>query len=156
MPADLTASNAVDTSIRVNGEAVLGGRLWLLGRGAMELPKDLDIPVLSAATARGSFDLIQTDVPAPAGKFLTLVPSEVNGRTVFSLRLLDLLGNAELTGASTGSFSGTAVAAATIGQPNISTGLRKRTFVRETRSEISRRASSRIANRPQMLMKSSR
>ena len=114
VPADLTASDAVDTSIHVNGEAVLAGRLWLLGRGAMELPEDLDLPVLSAATVTGSFDLIQTDVPAPAGKFLTLVPSEVNGRTVFSLRLLDLPGNAELTGASAGNFSGSAVAAATI------------------------------------------
>ncbi|MCE2874201.1 MAG: FG-GAP-like repeat-containing protein [Planctomycetaceae bacterium] len=105
-----------DYSVRVNTTANLAGRVWLLGisGGASTLPADLDLPVLSCATANGFFDLIQTDVPPPAGKFLTLVPSVVNGRTVFSLRLLDLPGNAELTGASTGNFSGTAVAAETI------------------------------------------
>jgi hypothetical protein len=105
-----------DYSVRVNTTANLAGRVWLLGvsGGASTLPANLDLPVLSCATANGFFDLIQTDVPPPAGKFLTLVPSVVNGRTVFSLRLLDLPGNAELTGASTGSFSGTAVAAETI------------------------------------------
>jgi hypothetical protein len=105
-----------DYSVRVNNTANLAGRVWLLGvsGGASTLPANLDVPVLSCATANGFFDLIQTDVPPPAGKFLTLVPSSVNGRTVFSLRLLDLPGNAELTGASTGSFSGTAVAAETI------------------------------------------
>jgi len=105
-----------DYSVRVNTTANLAGRVWLLGvsGGASTLPANLDLPVLSCATANGFFDLIQTDVPPPAGKFLTLVPSVVNGRTVFSLRLLDLPGNAELTGASTGNFSGTAVAAAPI------------------------------------------
>jgi hypothetical protein len=38
----------------------------------------------------------------------------VNGRTVLSLRLLPLPGNAELAGASAGTFAGTAVAAETI------------------------------------------
>jgi hypothetical protein len=60
----------------------------------------------------GNFDIIQTTVPAPSGKFLALVPSAgVQGQTLYSLRLLDLTGNASLSGASSGGFSGTAVAA---------------------------------------------
>ncbi len=105
-----------DYSIRVGSTAQLAGRLWLLGvaAGGTELPIDLNLPVLSAALVQGSFDLIQTDVPPPAGYFLTLVPEDVNGRTVLSLRLLPLPGNAELEGANAGNFVGTAVAAETI------------------------------------------
>ena len=105
-----------DCSVRVSTTANLAGRVWLTAAASATgaLPADLDVPVLSAASVNGFFDLIQSDLPAPAGKFLTLVPHDVNGRTVFSLRLLDLPGNAELTSGSTGNFSGAAVAAATI------------------------------------------
>ena len=105
-----------DYSIRVGGTANLAGRLWLLGvTGAgTTLPENLNIPVLSAGTVNGNFDLIQSELPPPPGFFLTLVPEDVNGRTVFSLRLLPLPGGGELTASSTGTFSGKAVAAETI------------------------------------------
>ena len=105
-----------DYSVRVGTEATLAGRVWVRGilGGGSALPEDLDVPVLSAQTITGTFDLIQTEVPPPAGYFLTLVPSSVNGRTLLSLKLLPLPGNAELSGANTGTFSGTAVAAETI------------------------------------------
>jgi len=76
------------------------------------LPADLNIPVLRSGNPVGNFDIIQTTVPAPQGKFLALVPSAgALGQTLYSLRLLDLTGNANLTGANTGGFSGSAVAA---------------------------------------------
>jgi len=62
----------------------------------------------------GNFDLIQTEVPPPAGKFLTLVPETVSGRTVLSLRLLDIQTSGSLAGSTTGSYSGRAVTASTI------------------------------------------
>lgn len=115
VPASASAPGN-DHSVRVGSTANLAGRLWLLGLhgGAATLPADLDLPVLSAGAIHGTFDLIQTEVPPPQGSFLTLVPSDVNGRTLLSLRLLPLPGNAELTGAFTGTFTGTAVAAETI------------------------------------------
>ncbi|MBM4006675.1 MAG: hypothetical protein FJ292_03785 [Planctomycetes bacterium] len=105
-----------DHSIRVTGKAQLAGRLWLLGvhGAASALPEDLDLPVLSAGEVEGTFDLIQTEVPPPPGFFVTLVPEDVDGRTVLSLRLLALPGGGELTASSTGTFSGKAVAAETI------------------------------------------
>jgi hypothetical protein len=105
-----------DFSIRVGGTANLAGRLWLLGVAGAQgsLPQTLDIPVLSAGMVNGNFDLIQSELPPPPGFFLTLVPEDVNGRTVFSLRLLPLPGGGELTASSTGSFTGRAVAAETI------------------------------------------
>ena len=105
-----------DHSIRVGNSANLAGRLWLLGVSGANgvLPEDLNLPVLSAGTVQGNFDLIQSELPPPPGFFLTLVPEDVNGRTVFSLRLLPLPGNAELSGASAGAYSGSAVAAETI------------------------------------------
>ncbi|MFM7807263.1 MAG: FG-GAP-like repeat-containing protein, partial [Planctomycetota bacterium] len=114
VPVDLSvpASGQPDHSIDVSGTSTLAGRIWLLGSGASVLPADLNIPVLRSGNPVGSFDIIQTTVPAPAGKFLALVPSAgVLGQTLYSLRLLDLTGNASLTGASTGGFSGSAVAA---------------------------------------------
>jgi alpha-tubulin suppressor-like RCC1 family protein len=114
VPVDLSvpASGQPDHSIDVSGTATLAGRIWLLGSGASVLPADLDIPVLRSGNPVGSFDIIQTTVPAPAGKFLALVPSAgVLGQTLYSLRLLDLTGSTSLTGASTGGFSGSAVAA---------------------------------------------
>jgi len=110
-----TASN--DYSIRVGTSANLAGRLWLLGvsGGGSTLPLDLNVPVLSAGSVNGSFDLIQTEVPPPAGKFLTLVPETVSGRTVLSLRLLDIQSSGSLAGSDiTRTYEGSAVAAATI------------------------------------------
>ncbi|MFZ4723385.1 MAG: RCC1 domain-containing protein [Phycisphaerales bacterium] len=113
-----SAASAVgnDYSIRVGSTANLAGRLWLLGvSGAgSTLPENLNVPVLSAGMVNGNFDLIQSELPPPPGFFLTLVPEDVNGRTVFSLRLLPLPGGGELTASSTGSFTGRAVAAETI------------------------------------------
>ena len=105
-----------DFSIRVGSEAKLAGRLWLLGTpdSGATLPENLDVPVLSAGTVSGCFDLIQSDLAPPPGRFLTVVPTEVNGRTVLSLRLLPLTRGAGLTSAGVGSFSGSAVAAETI------------------------------------------
>ena len=116
VPVDLTVpSSAQDHSIDVGGTATLAGRVWLLASGASVLPYDLNMPVLRCATLVNTFDIIQTTVPAPPGKFLALVPSVgVQGTTLYSLRLLDLSGAASLTGGSTGVFSGTAVAAETI------------------------------------------
>ena len=116
VPVDLTVpSSAQDHSIDVGGTATLAGRVWLLASGASVLPYDLNMPVLRCATPVNTFDIIQTTVPAPPGKFLALVPSVgVQGTTLYSLRLLDLSGAASLTGGSTGVFSGTAVAAETI------------------------------------------
>jgi alpha-tubulin suppressor-like RCC1 family protein len=106
-----------DFAIRVGSTANLAGRVWLLGvsGGGSTLPLDLDIPVLSAGTVNGNFDLIQTEVPPPAGKFLTLVPSAgVTGGTLLSLRLLDIQSSGSLAGSTSGSYSGSAVAAATV------------------------------------------
>lgn len=113
VPVDLSLpSSAQDHSIDVGGVANMAGRVWLLGSGASVLPADLDIPVLRAGTPSGTFDIIQTSVPPPPGKFLALVPQAgATGQTTYSLRLLDLPGNGSLTGTTTGSFSGEAVAA---------------------------------------------
>lgn len=114
VPVDLAvpASQRPDHSIDVLGTANLAGRIYLLGSGASTLPADLDIPVLRSANPVSTFDIVQTNVPAPAGKFLALVPSAgFQGTTLYSLRLLDLPGNASLTGTAAGGFSGVAVAA---------------------------------------------
>jgi alpha-tubulin suppressor-like RCC1 family protein len=115
-PAATVAGN--DFSIRVTNAATLAGRLWLLGvsGGGATLPLDLDIPVLSAGSVNGTFDLIQTEVPPPEGKFLTLVPSSglTGGGTLLSMRLLDIQTSGSLAGSTSGSYSGNAVAAATV------------------------------------------
>lgn len=113
VPADLAdASTWGNHSVSVSGAATMAGRVWLLGSGASTLPADLNIPVVVTGNPQGTFDVIQTTVPPPAGKFLTLVPSSsLGGGTTYSLRLLDLPGSASLTGASSGTFVGTAVAA---------------------------------------------
>jgi hypothetical protein len=106
-----------DQSIRVTGTANLAGRLWLLGVSGVSttLPADLSVPVLSAGSVNGFFDLIQTEVPPPAGKFLALVPEDVAGRTVLSLRLLDIQTGGSLSDdAGVDTYPGRAVAAATI------------------------------------------
>lgn len=113
VPIDLSDSTTwPNHRIDVGGTARIGGRIWLIARGAEVLPADLDIPVLRAGTPSGTFDIIQTSVPSPPGKFLALVPQAgATGQTMYSLRLLDLLGDGSLTGTTTGSFSGEAVAA---------------------------------------------
>ncbi|MEY4173010.1 MAG: hypothetical protein RI900_175, partial [Actinomycetota bacterium] len=113
VPVDLTVpSSQQDFSIDVGGTATLAGRVWLVASGASVLPADLNIPVVRAGSTVGTFDVIQTTVPPPAGKFLALVPSSaVAGVTTYSLRLLDLPGTASLTGAATSAYAGTAVAA---------------------------------------------
>jgi alpha-tubulin suppressor-like RCC1 family protein len=107
-------SHVVDTTIRVDRMATLAGRLWLLAGESSVLPEDLNVPVLSAATVVGNFDLIQTDVSPPPGFFLTLVPEDVNGRTVLSLRLLPLSVGGSLSGSTGTVFSGSTVGAETI------------------------------------------
>ena len=99
-------------SISVSGDATMAGRVWLVGSGASVLPSNLNVPVLVAGNPIGSFDVIQTTVPAPSGKFLSLVQDEsLGGGTTYSLRLIDLPGSASLNGSQPGGFSGTAVAA---------------------------------------------
>jgi hypothetical protein len=115
VPVDLSLpSGAQDHSIAVGSTATLAGRVWLLGSGASVLPADLDIPVLGATNVVGTFDVVQTNVPAPAGKFLALVPVPTLAGTEYRLRLLDLPGSGTLSGASAGPFAGLAVAAETM------------------------------------------
>jgi alpha-tubulin suppressor-like RCC1 family protein len=96
--------------LKVTTDANLSGRLWLFTAGE-DLPDDLDMPVLTCATANGYFDILQSDIAPPAGKFLTLVPSDVNGRTVFSLQLLPMPSAANLSSTTGASASGVAIAA---------------------------------------------
>ena len=102
--------------ITVTQSATVAGRLWLLASGdsPAQLPESLNVPVLSASTVVGNFDLLQTDVPPPPGFFLTLVPEDVNGRTVLSLRLLPLSVGGTLSGSTGTVFSGRTVGAETI------------------------------------------
>jgi len=111
--ADLADPSSWDDHvITVSETATLAGRLWLIASGASVLPSDLNVPVLVAGDPRGIFDVIQSTVPPPPGKFLALVASEsLGGGTTYSLRLLDLPGSASLTDGSSGTFVGTAVAA---------------------------------------------
>jgi alpha-tubulin suppressor-like RCC1 family protein len=113
VPVDLSApSTWGNHSIAVSGIADMAGRVWLLGSGASVLPANLNVPVLTTGEPKGSFDVIQTSVPPPPGKFLALVSADsLGGGTAYSLRLLDLPGGASLTGGSSDSFSGNAVAA---------------------------------------------
>jgi hypothetical protein len=69
------------------------------------------MPVLTCATANGYFDILQSDIAPPVGKFLTLVPSDVDGRTVFSLKLLPMPSAANLSSTTGASASGVAIAA---------------------------------------------
>ena len=116
VPVDLSnPSTWGDHSITVSGEALMSGRVWLLARGASQLPANLNVPVLTAGDPKATFDVIQTTVPPPSGKFLTLVQSDsLGGGTTYSLRLLDLPGSAALTNGSAASYAGEAVAAETM------------------------------------------
>ena len=101
--------------IHVQGAAVLAGTMVVQFAPRPSLPPDMpDIAVMSCGAAFGSFDVLTSNVPAPAGKFLTLLPEDVNGRTVLTLRLIDLPTGGQITTGSATSFNGTAVAAATL------------------------------------------
>ena len=101
--------------IRVESAAMLAGTIVVQFAPSPVLPSDMpDIAVMSCGAALGSFDVLTSNVPAPAGKFLTLLPEDVNGRTVLTLRLIDLPMGGQITSGSATSFNGTAVAAATI------------------------------------------
>lgn len=77
-------------SVTVTGVADLSGRLWVLASGAATLPEGLNVPVISAGDPRGSFAVLQSTLPAPPGKFLTLVPSAGLAGTSYSLQLRSL------------------------------------------------------------------
>jgi len=113
--ADFTQPVQPDNSIAVGSAATLSGRIWLVGTGANVLPDGLDIPVLSTPVTNGFFDIIESTVPAPKGKFLTLVPvSAAAGGVSYNLRLLPLTSGGSLTGALPGTYSGSVVAAETM------------------------------------------
>ena len=111
--ADLADPSSWDDHIiTVSNTAALAGRLWLIGSGASVLPDDLNIPVLVAGNPEGIFDVIQSTVPPPPGKFLALIASEsLGGGTTYSLQLLSLPVAASLVDGQTSSYAGTAVAA---------------------------------------------
>jgi hypothetical protein len=112
IPLDLSTPGSSGHAVEVSTTANMAGRIWLLASGAVTLPADLDIPVVTTPDPHGAFDLVQSTLPPPAGKFLTLVPtSSLTGHTTYSLRLLDLPSGTSLSGANAGGFSGTAVAA---------------------------------------------
>ena len=110
---DASAPAGGDTgSISVSGQARLAGRIWLIGTGGTALPDDLFVPVLDAGQFVGSFDLIQSTLPAPPGKFLTLVPTTALGGSGYALALLPLPGSGgSPTSTQPGGFDGAAVAA---------------------------------------------
>jgi alpha-tubulin suppressor-like RCC1 family protein len=115
VPVDLSQPmSSQDHSIDVGGMATMAGRVWLLASGAGVLPADLDVGVLRSGSPVGTFDIVQTNVPPPAGKFLALVPVAGLVGTEYRLRLLDLPGSGALSGASAGPFAGAAIAAETM------------------------------------------
>ncbi|MCE2875096.1 MAG: FG-GAP-like repeat-containing protein, partial [Planctomycetaceae bacterium] len=105
-------------SLAVSATANLAGTLkvdFLGCDGCTEVPESFDAaPVLSAGAVSGMFELLQSSLPPPAGRFLTLVPETVNGRTVLTLRLFDLSRGAQLSGGAAGAFTGRAVAASAL------------------------------------------
>ena len=105
-----TSESASGPLLQVTTIAKLAGRMMVVS-GANGFPEDLDTPVITCGTADGFFDILQSDIAPPAGKFLTLVPSDVNGRTVFSLRLLPMPSAANLSSTTGASASGVAIAA---------------------------------------------
>ena len=107
-----------DHSIDVTSTAALAGRIWLYGSGASVLPLDLDIPVLRCGTPIKSFDFIESNVRAPDGWFLTVVPSMSGPQVLYSLRLHALPGGGEAQASSDGTASGRAIAAEVIDVDN--------------------------------------
>lgn len=93
VPVDLTQPSAAqDHSIDVGGLARLQGRVWLLATGASALPADFSVPVVNAGSYDGLFSIIQSTLPAPSGKFTTLVPTAglAGGGSTWTLALRDL------------------------------------------------------------------
>ncbi|MFM7050742.1 MAG: FG-GAP-like repeat-containing protein [Planctomycetota bacterium] len=115
-PIDLSLPMSVqDHSIDVGGVARLRGRLWVLASGATQLPADLSVPIVNAGSFDGTFSILQTTVPAPAGKFATLVPSSgFAGGATWSLALRDLPSALNPGEGATGTVAGSAVAAETM------------------------------------------
>jgi hypothetical protein len=116
VPVDLTQPlGSQDNSIRVTGLARLRGRIWLLPTGASALPANLSVPIVSASSFDGTFSVIKSDVPAAAGKFLTLVPSaSLDGGTTWSLALRDLAPSFNATEGGSVAVSGAVVDARAI------------------------------------------
>lgn len=113
--ADLASTPMPDHAIDVTGTAALAGRIWLVATGASSLPADLDIPVLTSSNPQGFFDIIETTVPPPPGKFLTLVPTFGGvGGVMYRLQLRDIAGSSSLVSSASASFTGSAVGAATM------------------------------------------
>jgi len=115
VPVDLTipGNKQPDHAISVEGTAAMAGRIWLIGSGATTLPLDLDVPVFRTGNPQGGFDIVETTVPPPAGKFLGLVRTDGTANTAeFSLRLLEVLGSAEVESAESAFTSGKPVAIA--------------------------------------------
>lgn len=116
VPVDLTLPLDVqDHSIDVGGLARLQGRVWLIASGAPQLPSSFSMPVVRAGSYEGTFSIIQSNVPPPAGKFLTLVPSaSLGGGTTWSLALRDLATSFNATEGDSYTLSGTVVDARAI------------------------------------------
>ena len=102
---------AVAGSVTVGADADLAGRIWIIGSGAATLPEGLNVPVIAAGSPHGAFDIIQSTIPAPPGKFLTLVPSAGLGGITYTLQLRDLPSGGDPSSAGAANFAGTAVAA---------------------------------------------
>jgi alpha-tubulin suppressor-like RCC1 family protein len=98
-------------SVTVGADADLAGRIWIIGSGAATLPEGLNVPVIAAGSPHGAFDIIQSTIPAPPGKFLTLVPSAGVGGITYTLQLRDLPSGGNPSSADAANFAGTAVAA---------------------------------------------
>jgi alpha-tubulin suppressor-like RCC1 family protein len=112
VPIDLSDSTTwPNHRIEVGGTARLGGRIWLIARGAEVLPADLLVPVIDAADFDGLFSIIESTVPPPPGKFLTLVSSTGSGSTTWSLALRDLSATLSPGSGNSGALAGTAVTA---------------------------------------------
>lgn len=112
VPVDLSQPlSGQDHSIDVGGLATLRGRVWLLASGAGVLPADFSLPVVNAGAFDGLFSIIETTVPPPAGKFLTLVPTTGLVGGGWSLALRDLPSSLGADTGTTGSVVGTAVSA---------------------------------------------
>jgi alpha-tubulin suppressor-like RCC1 family protein len=112
IPVDLTLPVPTDHAIVVTSTTAMAGRLWLVASGAPELPEDFDMPVLVAGNPRGTFDIIQTNTPAPVGKFLTILPvANLGGGFTYHLVLRALPPTSSLVGSSTTELIGNPVAA---------------------------------------------
>jgi alpha-tubulin suppressor-like RCC1 family protein len=80
-------------ALEVVGAATLSGTLKIDFQGCTgcaTIPESFDsVPILTANSVAGTFDLLATNLPAPPGRFATLVPESFGGRSGLVLRLLD-------------------------------------------------------------------